>query len=241
MKKNKGSTEHLVWHGREPKAAVDDELNAAILSQLEHTGLPILSEETGGAGWPPSGSLWIVDPLDGTINYTRGLGPSGICICLWDRSGADFGAILDVRSGDIAWGGKAYGAWRGERLQVSSVSQFSHAVLCTGFPAAFEFDGAILRHWSHFVGQFAKVRMLGSAASSLLLVAAGAADCYYEEEIRIWDVAAGLALVEGAGGAVNLVPGRHETTVRLLASNNALATRLRELQGNMEEKRDRRD
>jgi len=68
--------------------------------------------------------------------------------------------------------------------------------------------------------------MVGSAASSLLLVARGAADCYFEDEIKIWDVAAGIALVEGAGGSYTLTEGKTPTTVGLLASNRALAGKL---------------
>lgn len=224
LAKGRISDRSLAWRGREPKTKVDRKLNAVILAHLKKTGLPILSEETGGADWPAIDPLWIVDPLDGTFNFTRRLGPSAICICLWHARGPEFGAILDISSGEITWGGRAYGAWRGTRLRVSSVSQLSHAVLCTGFPAAFDFgDPAATRRWIEFAGQFAKVRMFGSAASSLLSIASGAADCYYEEEIQIWDVAAGMAVVEGAGGAVTLARGKSKTSVRLLATNLTLA------------------
>ena len=71
--------------------------------------------------------------------------------------------------------------------------------------------------------------MIGSAASSLLLVARGAADCYFERDVRIWDVAAGLAIVQGAGGVYQLARGTTANSVHVLASNVPLGAALLEM------------
>ena len=217
----------LVWNEREPKAPIDQELNDVVLARLHSTGIAVLSEESDGAEWPSHDPMWIIDPLDGTFNFSRELGPCAVSICLWRGNSPDFGAILDVHTGDIAWGGGAYGAWRKVRLAVSQISRIENAALCTGFPSSFDFhSGSQLEDWKNLASRFGKVRMLGSAASSLLLVAQGSAECYYEDKIQIWDVAAGLALVEGAGGVGKLEADSGNTTVRLLASNRALANEL---------------
>jgi myo-inositol-1(or 4)-monophosphatase len=74
--------------------------------------------------------------------------------------------------------------------------------LCTGFPARFAFSSDVVDPYSSFMSCFAKVRMTGSAAHSLCLLARGAADCYAERSIMFWDVAAGIALAQGAGANV---------------------------------------
>jgi len=88
----------------------------------------------------------------------------------------------------------------GRPIRCSDVTALSAAVLCTGFPARFSFtDGAGTDSYFAFMSGFAKVRMLGSAAHSICLIARGAADCYAERSIMFWDVAAGVAVSQGAG------------------------------------------
>lgn len=219
----------LDWVGREPKAGIDRDINQALIAGLAETGLPILSEEQDAhRDWRSTSRLWIVDPLDGTLNYVRGTGPCAIAVSLWDAGIPVFGVIYDIVNRLMAWGGRASGArWEGDSLSVSDTSDLGKAVLCTGIPSSFDFNEQESR--SRLLGTmslFGKVRMVGSAASSLLLVARGAADCYFEDEIKIWDVAAGIALVEGAGGSYTLTEGKTPTTVGLLASNRALAGKL---------------
>ena len=190
------------------------------------TGIPILSEENEINIDPYSGDLiWIVDPLDGTYNFIRGLGPCAISVCLWKGQTALFGVILDIGTGQIAWGGKKIGSrYSIDKLQVSNTNELKKSVLCTGIPSSFDFsDKELVNRFIDGLSAFAKIRMIGSAASSLLLVARGVADCYYEQEIQIWDIAAGIALVEGAGGYVAFEKGKKSTTINLLASNMQIA------------------
>jgi myo-inositol-1(or 4)-monophosphatase len=216
----------ISWEAREPKVPLDRELHLLLSSELNSTGIPILSEEGDiDSLWRSGGTLWIVDPLDGTLNYVRGTGPSAVSICLWSGSGPVFGAVLDLGTLEIACGSKLAGTWLSKRrLRVSDVALPQEAVLCTGIPSGFDFsDRDAVTRWTTALSLFGKVRMLGSAASSLGLIARGAADCYYETNIKIWDVAAGIALVEGAGGVVRWSLGDGTTDVTVLASNVALA------------------
>ncbi len=219
--------EYSVHIPREMKAAADRILDEEIVGRLKATGLPILSEENGEvAGKLDSGLRFVVDPLDGTVNFVRNLGPSAVSIALYKENNPVFGVLCLYPSGQLAWGGKGMGAFVDDKLiKVSSISDAAKGVLCTGFPSRFQFedvDGSVqfIQELSHY----SKVRMLGAASISLLRVAEGAAEVYMEREIMLWDVAAGLAIVEGAGGALSVLPGNSVNSLNVIASNGVVTT-----------------
>lgn len=208
---------------REMKSLADQVMEEVIIDQLASTGVPILSEESGKvAGNRKTALRFIVDPLDGTVNFIRELAPSSISIALFENDTPMFGVLAIFPSGDIAWGGKKIGAFMNEQqLFVSKQKEVLNSVLCTGFPSRFKFDD--YKHDSDFLekfSRFGKVRMLGAASLSLLQVAKGSAEMYFEKEIMLWDVAAGLALVEGAGGEISVSPGQSEHALNVIATNS---------------------
>lgn len=210
---------------REVKATADRVLDEEILSCLVPTGLPILSEEAGElASTTNTGLQWIVDPLDGTVNFVRGLAPCAISIALYRGDVPIFGVIGEYPAYSLAWGGPSIGAFvEGRSIHVSTMDAKSKAILCTGFPSRFDVaDELATAQFLRIIGAFAKVRMLGAASLSLLHVAKGSADAYTEQDIMRWDVAAGLALVEGAGGRVSVSPGRYRHSLNIFASNGLL-------------------
>lgn len=209
---------------REMKAPADLVLEKIILDHLKPTGLPILSEEAGGVeGTVNAGSRWVVDPLDGTVNFMRGLAPCAVSIALYSGDLPVFGVIGEYPCSRMAWGGRSFGAFiDGSPIHVSTIPDKSKAVLCTGFPSRFDFAGASATAFMGLASSYGKVRMLGAASLSLLQVARGSADAYAEQDIMIWDVAAGLALIEGAGGSVSVSPGRYQYSHNIFASNGLL-------------------
>jgi myo-inositol-1(or 4)-monophosphatase len=209
---------------REMKSTADRVLEEIILDCLKPTGLPILSEEAGDLdGTVNIGLRWVVDPLDGTVNFMRGLAPCAVSIALYSGDLPVFGVIGDYPSGKLAWGGRSFGAFiEGCPIHVSTIPDKSKAILCTGFPSRFDFAGASASAFIGLVSSYSKVRMLGAASLSLLQVAKGAADAYAEQDIMIWDVAAGLALIEGAGGHISVSPGRYKNSHNIYASNGLL-------------------
>lgn len=209
---------------REMKATADRVLEEVILEHLKSTGLPILSEEAGDLeGTVNAGLRWVVDPLDGTVNFIRGLAPCAVSIALFSEDLPVFGVIGEYPSRRLAWGGKSFGAFmEGRPIHVSTIRDKSKGVLCTGFPSRFGFAGASAAGFLGLVSSYSKVRMLGAASLSLLQVARGSADAYAEQDVMIWDVAAGVALIEGAGGSVNVSPGRYEYSHNIFASNGLL-------------------
>jgi myo-inositol-1(or 4)-monophosphatase len=208
---------------REMKAAADKILEEVILKALHGTGCAILSEETGWVEGTGSSNLhWVVDPLDGTVNFVRDIATCGVSIALCRDDQPIWGVVGEYPSGALFWGGRGYDAFcNGAQIHVSSVSKISEAVVCSGFPARFEFNPTGLQWVSESLANFAKVRMLGAASQSLLAVARGAAEAYTERDIMLWDVAAGLAIVEGAGG-VTRVTKTHGDQLNVYASNGLI-------------------
>jgi myo-inositol-1(or 4)-monophosphatase len=200
--------------GRDLKLVADRESERIILEALRPTGLPVLSEETGASpDWARNGTFWVVDPLDGSFNFQHGFPLACISVGLVERGQPVAGVIHDLAADRTVWGAVDAGAFEdGRRLAVSTVGQWSQAALTTGFPVAFV----------DRVQRVKKVRMLGSACASLLSVARGVFDAYYEEDICLWDVAAGLALVQAAGGRVATRPGRSPHQVAAYAGNARL-------------------
>ena len=211
---------------KEIKANVDRFVEQKILEHLRPLNIPILTEETGQISGDVCRELkFIVDPVDGTANFVRGLGSASISVALWKEDRPVFGVLADLFSGEFFWGGASLGAFCNERpITVSSIVEINQAVYCTGFPVRYQMtDECEAISVFQKYARFSKVRMLGSASISLLRVASGAAEVYEEREIMIWDVAAGLAVVEGAGGVFSMSAGKSTNSLHVTASNGVVS------------------
>ena len=210
---------------REMKSFADKIMEETIIERLLSTGISVLSEESGEfSSCSKSSKRFVVDPLDGTVNFVRSLGPCSISIALCDNDQPIFGVLAIFPSGDLAWGGKGKGSFLNDRpIHVSKIIDPLQAVLCTGFPSRYRFDNhnSVTKHIK-MMSHFGKVRMLGAASISLLQVAKGAAEVYSEKEIMLWDVAAGLAILEGAGGEFDINFGKDENAVNVSATNGLI-------------------
>lgn len=210
---------------KEIKAVADTFLEKEILDKLIPIGLPILSEESGYIPGERETKLWfIIDPLDGTYNFVKGLGPSAISIALWSDRTPIFGVVYSLDEQKIFWGGRDFGSFcNGKELSVSDSDSKDHASICTGFPVRFDVtdEGIMQKYWS-CIKSFSKVRMIGAASISLLHVSSGSADLYYEKNIMLWDVAAGLAIIEGAGGDFILNETSDDWSCNVVASNGKI-------------------
>jgi len=165
-------------------------------------GAAVLAEESGESG---HGELrFIVDPLDGTTNYTHGI-PLFTCTVAAEMGGEVVaGCTVDPVRAEVFRAHRGGGAWLGDRkLSVSAVTKLEEAVVCTGFPyGGRERLPRMLAAFGHFTELARGSRRLGSAALDLAYVAAGRLDLFWEEGLRPWDVAAGDLLVREAGGLV---------------------------------------
>ncbi len=220
---SQGQFDVLRAEGKDLKSAADLSAERIILERLETTGLAIVSEETRtDAAALREERCWIIDPLDGTLNYTRGLPIFCLSIALWQNGRPLLGVIHDPNL-NVTYSGIVGQGMTMNSLpaKVSAVTAVEQAVLCTGFPSGRSYDSAALTQFVSSVQRFKKVRLLGSAALCLAHLAAGHVDAYCEEDIWLWDVAAGLALVEAAGGQVHYGPWSHELKSRVYATNGA--------------------
>lgn len=193
-------------YSHDVKVEADRKVEAFIIENLtKNSEIPILSEETGEIehGAPDSPWRWIVDPLDGSVNFSREIPICCISIALWKAGKPVLGVVYDFNREELFRGIVNQGAWCNDRpISVSNTKKRSEAILCTGFPVSTDFSADGISAFVQQVQDFKKVRLLGSAAISLAYVAAGRADFYHENNIKLWDIAAGLALVKAANGNV---------------------------------------
>lgn len=209
--------------GKDIKTLADVAAQERILTLLSSTGIPILAEEGDHQAIDLDALVWLVDPLDGTLNFSRGFPIAAVSIALWEKGKPLLGVVHDIFSGQVYSGMVGRGAWLDDQeMHVSVVDNKSQAVLATGFPSGRCYDTDSLLQFVRSVQSHKKVRMLGSAAMMLVQVAAGRFDVYEEEDIYLWDVAAGLALVQAAGGRFSMLPGSGPYKYHVKASNGHL-------------------
>jgi myo-inositol-1(or 4)-monophosphatase len=168
----------------------------------------ILSEESE-ARTGRSGRRWIVDPLDGTVNFAHGFPCWAVSIALEAEQEIVLGVVLDPVMGERFVAVRGEGArLNGERLSVSSTGDLNDALLCTGFPYDIrEEPDRVLRLFEALILRSQGVRRPGSAALDLCYVAAGRAEGFWEEKLHPWDTAAGVLLAREAGGTVSTFEG----------------------------------
>jgi myo-inositol-1(or 4)-monophosphatase len=200
-----------------------------ILEQLRGTGISVFSEESGAVPCDKFDSgtlLWIVDPLDGTLNYHQGIPLCCVSIALYDGMQGILGVVYDFNHDELFGSQIGKGAWLNHRpIHPSKVDTVSLSVLATGFPVRTDFSGLGIAKFVEEVQNFRKVRLLGSAALSLCYVACGRVDAYRESGIMFWDVAAGCAVVEAAGGTVAIEKmASLSSPVDVIATNGRLET-----------------
>lgn len=210
--------------GKDIKLSSDKESEKMILGCLAESGIGILSEECGLRGGDGSILRWIVDPIDGTQNYYRGLDELAcVSIALWNGSKPVFGVVYRFAADELFIGEAGAGAsLNGKTLVSPKTGRIQDAVLATGFPVKRDYSAESLSVFVRQVQRFKKVRMLGSAALMAAFVAAGYVDAYIEEEIMLWDVAAAMAIVQAAGGVVDFRPLADNKCICRCFANRAL-------------------
>lgn len=198
----------------------------------ERLPLPVLTEESGAHGnVAETARMWVVDPLDGTFNYSRGMPLCCSSVGLWADGQPVLGAICNFFSGDLFTGIVGRGAWlNGQPIAVSGVRVATKASLATGFPHQQDKSDAPLLAFVRQVQSFKKIRMLGSAALMGAYVACGWLDGYLEDDIWLWDIAAAAAIAQAAGASVRVRPGKAGRWARevVLASSPELRAVLEE-------------
>lgn len=170
----------------------------------------ILSEETGKV--PTTSNVkWIIDPIDGTINYAQGIPICCVSIGVEKDGEMILGAVYAPFLNEFFFAEKGKGAFLNDKkIQVSGQSDLTRSCLVTGFPYSYlDSPNGPLQVFERFIRKGVPVRRLGSAAIDLCWVAMGRFDGFYEHKLNAWDSAAGFLMVEEAGGRVTDFEGAY--------------------------------
>lgn len=210
--------------------AADTEAEAYIVGELARLfpGHHIVGEEGGGQGAEAGGAAyhWFVDPIDGTVNFASKLPHfcTSIALATADREPL-LGVVYDPTRRELFTAARGGGAWlNGRRIHVTTTGELADAVITSGFP----YDKHTnpdnnLKEWGAFLTKIRGERRLGSAALDLCYVGAGRLDGYWEKDLKLYDVMAGMLIVREAGGVVTDYVGggwpQREDRGRYVASN----------------------
>ena len=166
---------------------------------------------------------WIIDPIDGTINFSRGLAPYAVSVALEVDGLVQVGVVVEASTDELFTAVRGGGAYRnGEPIKVSANSRLAQSLVATGYPYK-DFLG--LLEYVEILGRFMLetrgVRRCGAASVDLAYVACGVYDGFFESGLSVWDIAAGRLLVEEAGGRVTDFSGiKHgREPAQIVASN----------------------
>ncbi len=228
--------EHLQVSRKGPADFVtnaDHRAEEIIYEQLRKArpGYGFLMEEAGLVEGTDKTNRFIIDPLDGTLNFLHGQPHYAVSIALEREGKLLTGVVYDVAKNEIFWAETGRGCWlENRKLRVAVRPQLSDAVIATGAPwrgKPPEDFGVFAAETLALMPKIAGLRRYGSAALDLAYVAAGRFDGFWERGLKAWDIAAGIVLVREAGGVVrDLEGGNVLRTGNILASNADLYVQL---------------
>jgi myo-inositol-1(or 4)-monophosphatase len=214
LRKNFGSTLNvdLATH-HDIKLEIDEQAQQVITKVIlaDFPDHCILGEEAV-TGNPGADVRWVVDPLDGTVNYFYGIPHYAVSIAAQQRTGSDqwetvAGVVLAPEIDELFATEKGQPATlQGRPIQVSNRTGLSEAIVAIGFFKSVETINRSLQDFGRILHQVRKIRLMGAAALDVAYVACGRYDAYIEHGIKLWDIAAGQLILETAGGHVESRP-----------------------------------
>ncbi|WP_322785786.1 inositol monophosphatase family protein [Orenia marismortui] len=207
-----------------------DELSEEILMDYINQEYPdhsILSEESG-VKERDSKYKWIIDPLDGTTNYAHGFSLFAISVALKHKGDTIVGVVYLPSLKKLYYALKGEGAFVGQkRLEVSTTKHLDESLLITDLSYYRDKDpDENINYFNKIIKEVRGVRKTGSAALDLCCIAEGSLDCFWELELKPWDIAAGSLIIEEAGGRV--ITFSKEAKLTIIAANKILSTTLME-------------
>ncbi len=210
----------------DPVTAIDIEVENFLKEQLSKLvpGSEFLSEETD-SDFKDARKLWIVDPIDGTVNFLHGFPFVCTSIALQIDGIIVKGVVYNPITDELFFAEKGFGSTlNGRKIHVSTNDDFKRCLLATGFPYAYNtLENNNLTYFDHFHKKVHGIRRAGSAALDMCYVASGIFDGYWEQYLKPWDVAAGKIIVEEAAGVVtNFRDGFTLKDNTIIASNPSL-------------------
>jgi myo-inositol-1(or 4)-monophosphatase len=235
VKKVNAATQHDVK--LELDVQCQELIEALVLKEFPHTA--ILGEE-GICGDQSSDCRWVIDPIDGTVNYAYGIPHACVSIALQKvnadsvatraSGGMVVGVVYDPFQDELWTASEGEPArLNGKKIQVSDRSGLAETIIGTGFAKEGKNISKNLALFQALLPRVRKMRLTGSAALALTYVASGRFDAYVESGLRLWDIAAGRLILDCAGGSYTDHPFGKETAYHVVACNQAISKKIHRL------------
>ncbi|WMJ72431.1 inositol monophosphatase family protein [Cytophagaceae bacterium ABcell3] len=197
---------HIEYKGAKDMVSyVDKETEKILVQKLEPLvqGASFITEE-GTVEQAKSEYKWVIDPLDGTTNFLHGLPSYSISVALIREEEVLLGVVYDIQQQECFYAWKGGGAWLNDKgIKVSAIDAVEQSLIATGFPYdLLDKTDDYFKILKELVEHSHGIRRLGSAAIDLCYVACGRFECYFEFNLKMWDIMAGVLIVKEAGGKV---------------------------------------
>jgi len=203
-------------------STTDTKVEKIIIDELSKArkDFSILSEESGYIKKKDQNNVWIIDPIDGTTNFLHGVPHFAISIALKSNDEIISGVIYDPIKDEIFYGEKNSGAFfNNKRIRVSKKKKLDECL--------FACSAKDIKTIEQSIKNKTTIRNLGSAALDIAYVAAGRYDAYFQKNVSLWDIAAGIIILKEAGGYINNLDLNKYKNVSVVASNSSINEKLR--------------
>ena len=227
LKKNKKNINITISStNRDIKLQADIDAEKIIKDLIrKNSNFEILAEESGMSSEESQKNLWVVDPLDGTANYSRNIPLCCVSIALLKDYKPVLGVIYDFNNDELYEGSiNTSACLNGQEITVSKINRSQQGILVTGLPNDTDYSDQAMMEMIQNFQNWRKVRMIGSAALASAYVASGKADLYIENKSYLWDIAAGAAIVNAAGGEALIINQNEKFQVDVRFSNSLIKT-----------------
>ncbi len=233
-----GEIENLQVSSKAPGdfvSSADKRTEKIIVEELlkAHPEYGIITEESGIINKSNVNNRWIIDPIDGTMNFLNGIPQFAISIGYEENNEIKCGIIFNPVMNEMFLAEKGNGAYlNNSRIRVSNKKKVKDALIVTGGPKQVsKIKEKIFREYINVSNQVSNVRKFGSAALDIAYVACGRFDGYWQRELNYWDIAAGLIILKEAGGFVDFFEEERNYPLKknILASNSHIHDELKEL------------
>ena len=216
-------------------SSADKRTEKTIIEELQkaHPEYGIITEETGIINKSNIKNRWIIDPIDGTMNFLNGIPQFAISIAYEENNEIICGVIFNPITNEMFCAEKGNGAYlNNSRIRVSNKKKLKDALLVTGGPnGASKIKNKIYSEYINVSNNVSNVRKFGSAALDMAYVACGRFDGYWQRELKYWDIAAGVIILREAGGFTDFFEDDISFPLKknVLASNSNIHHELKEL------------
>ena len=213
-------------------SSADKRTEKIIVSELQkaHPEYGIITEESGIINKNNIKNRWIVDPIDGTMNFLNGIPQFAISIGYEEENEIKCGVIFNPVTNEMFCAEKGNGAYlNNSRIRVSKKKHIQDSLLVTGGPKqTSKIKNQIFLEYSEVSKKVSNVRKFGSAALDMAYVASGRYDGYFQHNLNIWDIAAGIILVKEAGGVINKIDLDNNQNIKVIASSADISQKLQQ-------------